>query len=223
MEGFRLRFVEQGGIWFEAMPPIPMPGVRAALFDHPFNRNAKHLFSYVHRLQLSPSPQNLMQMLPDLLANLLDFRSIDGYKFEGRILNYSFLSEFRALKRLIAERDWLSIDVLRKIFANCKFLDYLVILLDKFWEKIQVYPFADGQYGIWFAKNPPGDQYRTVSSKADLLDYLEKNRVVKPNFFDDFFSQNYYLVNNDSEDRATEQILPHFQMSPEEYFREQSH
>ena len=222
-------FMEQrDGMIFERlepgpMPPIPMPGVQAALFDLPFNPSAKHLFSYVHHLKLSPSPQNLMQMLPDLMANVLDFRSIYGYKFEGRILNYSFLSEFRALKRLSAAKDWLSIDVLRKIFANCKFIDYLIIILDKFSDHIQVYPMENGQYDIWFRRNPLGDQNRTVTSKAGLIDYLEKNRIVKSNFFDDFFSQNYYLVNDESNEHVDRQILPNFQMSPEDYFRDQSH
>ena len=139
----------------------------------------------MNRLQLAPSPQNLFEILPDLLANVLDFRSISGYRFEGRILNYSFLSRFRALKRLTAEKDWLSIDLLRKIFVSCKFIDYLVIILDKFGEYIQVYPMENGQYYIWFARNAPGE-YRIVPSKSGLLDYFEKHRIVKPNFFDDF-------------------------------------
>ena len=227
-QNFEMWVERRDGVIFERpvpgpLPSIPMPGVRATLFDPPFNPSSKHLFSYVNRLQLAPSPQNLMQMLPDLMTNVLDFRSMHGYKFEGRILNYSFLSEFRALKRLSAEKDWLSIDVLRKIFANCKFIDYLTIILDKFSDLIQVYPKENGQYGIWFAQNPPGDQYRTVPSKAGLLDYLQKNRIVKPIFFDDFFSHNYYLVNDDSDEFDDEQILPNFQMSPEDYFHDQSH
>ena len=200
--------------------PIPF-SLKSSANNYLPGPRVKNLFKCVERLQLGPISQSLLNELPSLLPSLVVFISVHPQRFQARTLNFTFLSRFRALKSLAVEKDWISIELLSKIFANCKFLDYLEI-----WEnqnlstRFLVYPLEDCQYKVVWNAFKPSKKELILQSKADLLDYFEKNRLIKKHFFDDFFSRNYYLVNAESDPDLNAQINPNYHLTPEDYFFE---
>lgn len=64
-----------------------------------------------------------------------------------------------------------------------------------------------------------------MTSKAELLDFFEKNRLLKRHFFDNLartIFELYFLVNNDSHMEVRDQILPDYHLTPTDYFYVQS-
>lgn len=166
----------------------------------------KPLLKYATSVQIGPLPQEALDELPDLMPSLLYLASVEGYELKCKSLNFRFLSRFKTLKKLLVEKDWLSIDLLEKILNNCKFLDHITIKTDKFTDAIFIDRKPAGEYSIFFRITVP-EKRITLSSKVELLDYLDENRVIKKHFFDDYFSENYHLDD----------------LSISDYFKNQSH
>lgn len=163
------------------------------LEDRSFDLTAKAIFEYVRYLDLAPAlPQNLLDRLPDILPNLVYIWSKHGHSLENRTKNYFFLRRFLGLKQLHMDRDWLSIDVLREIYKNCKFLDYIT-LIDNEQPMTSIYwsDLCDHYVIVPDINQPIGYE---VPSKEELLELLERKQLIKRNFFDNYFSQNYFLL-----------------------------
>ena len=179
-------------------------------FDDPLFLKLRAFFRYATVLRIfALSSQSSLNKLPDLMPNTIHLSLPSRRNFKWATINFSFLSRFRGLKKLIVAKYWLSLDLLRMLFINCRFLDRLVLLEEPEKPELQVFvfPFGENGFHIFYTQFP--QTLYIVSSRAELLDFLDRNRVIKRHFFDGYFSQNYYFLDD--------------QLDPISYFNEQEH
>lgn len=74
---------------------------------------------------------------------------------------------------------------------ECKFFERLILIESQTWS-IYVYPAQNEHRGylVWF-KIP--NLFYKVLSKEHLWDFLKERKVIKNHFFDNYFSENYFL------------------------------
>ena len=178
-------------------------------FDDPSFLKLKAFFRYATVLRIcGPWSQISLNKLPDLMPNTILLSLQFGWDLNWTTKNLSFLSRFPGLKKLVVEKYLLSLDLLRMLFINCRFLDRLIIMEEEFELWVFVSPFGEDGFQIWFQQFP--DDEHIVSSREELLDFLDRNWVLKRHFFDDYFSKNYCLDMD-------------YQLDPISYFNEQEH
>lgn len=158
-------------------------------------------------LSLELVSQNLMNKLPELVPNVTSI-CIRDLDYEDKLIvakkNFSFLSKFKGLKTLLINKCCISIDLIKKILENCKRLEKLTIKCVGS-EEIKI---ENGrEYWTSLGKCEFQDEI-SFPSKTELLEYLEQNRILKKHFFDEFFSENYFLDD---------------QLTITDYFYDQSH
>ena len=176
------------------------------------------LYRYVIQLHLiGPLCQSSVNKLPDLMPNLIAFES--SHDPDWTTINFSFLSRFRGLKSLIIMKEFLSLDLLEMLLAQCRFLSYLGLIGQG--DQISVRPVGEKGYKIWIQAS---SDVQIVSSKLELLDFLRRNQLLKRHFFDDYFSKSYYLESHFFHDYFKSYYIDRSnQLEPISYFIAQEH
>lgn len=162
--------------------------VQCILFKRPLYRESLNLFKmsgrfrYVFYVSISTElSQTLLDRLPDALPHLVDFIYHPKF-FKEHFLNFQFIGKFKSLHSFHVHHRLLSIDELRLIFENCKFINR--VSFEKSNATIRMSRlFGRKVYKATWLSSDSVTFASATFSVDELLDYFETSKWVEKNKF----------------------------------------
>lgn len=141
-------------------------------------KNWQNMFRYVSLVAVRRLPQDQLNELPNQLPNLIEFSFFTSHASEGSaVVNFEFVSRFRALKCFHIERGLVSLDEFKSILNACRFFYYAILHPSI---HCKLLPNDSPQQQTWYLRTTRYKEKFEFPSKKCLFNFLEsKNLIVK--------------------------------------------
>ena len=157
-------------------------------FERPLDMKSLNLFELSNRFRYVSTinihvelSQTQLDRLSDALPYLVCFVYWQEF-FKNHILNFEFIAKFKSLHSFIIHHSLLSIDELRLILENCKFIDGFSFRKSN--AKIEMLRnFEQGLFEVEWLSSNNAEFAAAMFGTEELLDYLETSRWIGKNDF----------------------------------------
>ena len=166
-----------------------LKSVKQISFEQPLLKKSFNLFDLSCRFRHVSSVSitvELSQVLLEKLANALP-DVVDFYhhpKFFGKhFLNFKFIAKFRSLKRFGVHCNLISIEEVRFILENCKFISSFAVHRENL-VRVRMFRSIGGKDFVADWLSSDGQRFACAKfTREQLLDYLESSRWFEKNSF----------------------------------------
>lgn len=91
-------------------------------------KNWEHTFKYVTKIVIRKLSQDHLDQLPDFIPNLIEFSFFTGNSDKNKVINFEFISKFKALKCFNIEKGFISLDEFKLVVDKCRFFYYAIFI-----------------------------------------------------------------------------------------------